>query len=147
MIAKHHDSLFSDMTVKLWQPATTTTIDPECEENEELDSHVLTHPDSVSNSMRRSFPCSSVSIGAYANLYKDGVAKMVFVTWSNMVPSKLKRRLNYRRCIHNPKEREEFDVSRVYSSVTEAVFIQVGGGRVSLSRLSEVGGGRVSLSS
>lgn len=41
--------------VKLWQPATTTTIDPECEKNEELYSHVLTHPDSVSNSMRRSF--------------------------------------------------------------------------------------------
>lgn len=28
----------------------------------------------------------------------------LIVAWSNMVPSKLKRRLNYRRCIHNPKE-------------------------------------------
>ena len=44
-------------------------------------------------------------------------------------------------------QRREFDVSRVQSSVTEAVFIEVGGGRVSFIKLSAVGGGRVSLTS
>ena len=44
-------------------------------------------------------------------------------------------------------QRREFDVSRGESSVTETVFIEVGGGRVSFTKLSTVGGGRVSLTS